>query len=88
MDCKLIMTVEEMKDRAAWLRMRSGGIGGSDAAVIAGLSPWKSPYELYLEKTGEAAAPDLSDNERVYWGTVPRGDRGKGVHQAHREEGV
>lgn len=70
MDCRLIMTVEAMKDRAAWLRMRSGGIGGSDAAVIAGLSPWKSPYELYLEKVGEAAAPDLSDNERVYWGTV------------------
>jgi putative phage-type endonuclease len=49
---------------------RQGYIGGSDAAVIAGLSPWKTPYELWLEKTGEEAPPDLSANERVYWGQV------------------
>lgn len=30
-DVKLIMTVEQMKDRDAWLRLRTLGIGGSDA---------------------------------------------------------
>lgn len=33
---------------------RTKGIGGSDAAVVVGLSPFKSPYQLYLEKRGEA----------------------------------
>lgn len=45
-------------------------IGGSDAPVIIGLSAWKSPYELYLEKTGQAPQPDLSEVERVQWGIL------------------
>jgi putative phage-type endonuclease len=49
---------------------RRSYLGGTDAAVIAGLNPWKSRYQLYLEKTGQAQAEDLSNNERVYWGTV------------------
>jgi len=28
-------------------------IGGSDTAAILGLSPWKTPLQIYLEKTGE-----------------------------------
>lgn len=34
--------------------LRTKGIGGSDAAVVVGLSPFKTPYQLYLEKRGEA----------------------------------
>lgn len=70
MNAKLIMTVEEMQDRKKWEQLRNLGIGGSDAAVIAGLNPWKSPFQLWLEKTGQAEPEDLSDNEYVYWGTV------------------
>jgi putative phage-type endonuclease len=40
-------------DRADWLDVRKHGIGGSDASVIAGLNPWKSPMELYAEKIGD-----------------------------------
>lgn len=67
---KLIMTVEQMTDRTAWLNQRNKGIGGSDAAPIVGLSPWKSTFGLWLEKTGQVEPEDLSDNEYVYWGTV------------------
>ena len=70
MDSKLIMTVEEMEDRDIWMKLRNSGIGGSDAGVIAGLNRWKSPYQLWLEKTGQVEPEDLSDNEYVYWGTV------------------
>ncbi len=49
---------------------RRGYLGGSDAAVIAGLSPWKTAYQLWLEKTGREQSPDLSGNERVYWGQI------------------
>jgi putative phage-type endonuclease len=40
-------------NKKLWLAERRRGIGGSDAAAILGFSPWKSPIEVYLEKTGE-----------------------------------
>ena len=67
---KLIMTVEEMENREAWLSERKKGIGGSDASVIVGLNKWTSPFTRWMEKTGQAEAEDLSDNEYVYWGNV------------------
>ncbi|WP_286209323.1 YqaJ viral recombinase family protein [Dubosiella newyorkensis] len=35
-----------------WLADRRVGIGGSDAGVILGYSPYKSPYTLWAEKCG------------------------------------
>ena len=67
---KLIMTVAEMEDEQKWLEARRAGIGGSDAAVIVGLNRWKSPFQLWLEKTGREEPEDLSGNEYVYWGKV------------------
>lgn len=55
--------------KAEWLRLRRNGIGGSDAAAILGMSPWKSPMDVWLEKTGEFTRDD-EDNEKMYWGTV------------------
>lgn len=55
---------------AVQLQERLTGIGGSDEGTINGLNPYKSPYELWLEKTGQVVAPDLSDNERVHFGNV------------------
>lgn len=64
------MTTIDTRDmsREDWLAARTSGIGGSDAAAIVGLNPKKTPYQVYLEKRGEAEPEDLSDNERVYWG--------------------
>lgn len=70
MDAELIMTVKQMQDRNAWLKMRRMGIGGSDAGTIVGDNPWKSPYALWLEKTGQIVPEDISDKEPVYWGTA------------------
>lgn len=59
--------------RADWLEVRKTGIGGSDAAAAVGLSPYKSPLELWMEKTGRDAAlpkPDPKDTTHpTYWGT-------------------
>lgn len=54
--------------REEWLKYRQQGIGGSDASAAAGISPWKSPMSLWLEKTGriEPEAP----GEEAYWGQV------------------
>lgn len=42
-------------DREAWLAERRHSIGASDVAAAIGLSPWKTPIELWQEKTGRAA---------------------------------
>lgn len=55
------------------IEARKKGLGGSDIAVILGLSPWKSPTELYYEKRGEIEPADLSDNELVHFGHVLEG---------------
>jgi len=46
-----------------WLKQRQYGIGGSDAAAIAGLNPWKSPIAVYLDKIGQSEP--IEDNERM-----------------------
>ena len=56
--------------REEWLAERNRGIGGSDIATILGLNKWKSPLQLFLEKTGKVVAEDLSDKEVIYWGNV------------------
>lgn len=50
-----------------WLEYRKQGIGGSDAAVACGISRYKSPVELWLEKTGQLPAQEAG--EAAYWGT-------------------
>ncbi|CAD6557053.1 YqaJ viral recombinase family nuclease [Paraburkholderia metrosideri] len=66
----------ETKDlsRDEWLSVRKNGIGGSDAAAAVGLSPYMSPLELWMVKTGRDAGlvrPDPTDtSEPVYWGTL------------------
>lgn len=68
--CDLILSCHDAEtDHAKWLATRNAGIGGSDASVIMGLNPYKSPYQLWLEKTGQAEAPDLSHVQAVYWGS-------------------
>ncbi|MCX2499574.1 YqaJ viral recombinase family protein, partial [Plesiomonas shigelloides] len=51
-----------------WLAIRQQGIGSSDAAAAIGLSRYKSPLTLWLEKTGRKACDDLSQNAAVQWG--------------------
>lgn len=46
-----------------WLDARHG-IGGSDASAVIGKNPYKTNQELWMEKTGRAVAPDISDIER------------------------
>lgn len=53
-----------------WHDLRAKGIGGSDVAAIMGISPWSTPLQVWLQKTGREQPQDLSDNEFVYWGTV------------------
>lgn len=48
-------------------QQRMLGIGGSDMAIILGLSSYKTPYQLYLEKTG-LVQPNDEMTDFQYWG--------------------
>lgn len=47
---------------------RNTGIGGSDAAAACGVSRFTTPYQLYLEKRGEAEP--FEGNEATLWGDL------------------
>jgi putative phage-type endonuclease len=59
-----------LDDRDAWLAARKHSIGGSDAACIIGLNPWKSNRQLWEEKKGIRAPEDISDKPVVKYGTL------------------
>jgi len=50
-------------------RRNQQGIGGSDVAVILNLSPYKTAFALWLEKTGQTQAKPVQ-NEFVEWGNI------------------
>ncbi|MBQ8599034.1 MAG: YqaJ viral recombinase family protein [Oscillospiraceae bacterium] len=51
-----------------WLDWRKKGIGGSDASVVCGISRYKSPVELWLDKTEQLKSAEAG--EAAYWGTL------------------
>ena len=50
-----------------WLELRKRGIGGSDASVVCGINKYRSPVELWMDKTGQI--PPQEAGEAAYWGT-------------------
>ncbi len=52
-----------------WLQERTKGIGGSDASVVLGLNKWKTPFELWLDKTGQSDVEDTA-GEAAYFGNL------------------
>lgn len=53
-------------DRETWQLERRRGIGGSDAATVVGVNPWRGRYELWLDKVGRLA--ETKQNEAMRWG--------------------
>jgi putative phage-type endonuclease len=60
--------------REDWLAVRKQGIGASDAAAAVGLSPYQSPLELWMIKTGrDSDMPKVDPNDEstpMYWGII------------------
>lgn len=63
---RLVSTLEMSHDD--WLQWRRTGLGGSDIAAICGLSRYKSPMEVYLDKLGEI--PPIEDNPKMKAGRI------------------
>jgi putative phage-type endonuclease len=48
----------------AWLELRRQGLGASDMAAVMGVSPYKTPYQLWAEKTGMTPEQKVGDAAR------------------------
>ena len=46
---------------------RRRGIGGSDVAAIAGLSPWRTPLDVYLSKVEDV---EQTETDAMRWGSI------------------
>lgn len=58
-----------VQDRRRWLYERKQGIGGSDAGALLGLSKWRTPLAVWIDKTTpEVADFEPTDDQR--WGTL------------------
>ena len=53
---------------AEWRELRKLGIGSSDICILAGLTPWGSPYQVWAEKTG--LAPGEEPTEAMTRGNI------------------
>jgi putative phage-type endonuclease len=59
----------QLNSRAEWLEKRKSYIGGSEAASIVGMNPYRSNVDLWELKTGRKKAEDISGNPYVRYGT-------------------
>jgi len=60
--------IKVKQGETAWLNWRAEGISATDIPVILGFSPYKTPRELWMEKTGKQNPPDLSGNPNIQRG--------------------
>lgn len=60
--------MEIMSSRADWLKKRNSYIGGSDAAAVIGMNPYKTNVELWEEKIGRRKPEDISNKDFVKYG--------------------
>ena len=51
-----------------WQAERRTGIGASEVGAVLGVCPWKSPVDVWLEKTGRQ--PPFEGNKATHWGQL------------------
>lgn len=66
MSYKIVASTENMPYED-WLEHRKLGIGGSDASVVCSINRYRSPVELWMDKTDQL--PYQEAGEAAYWGT-------------------
>ncbi|MBK1699944.1 YqaJ viral recombinase family protein [Thiococcus pfennigii] len=65
------MKIIDVTQRSAeWKAWRARGVTASEAAIVLGRSPYKTPWRLWAERTGLAREEDLSANPHVQRGVA------------------
>lgn len=52
LDSEILVSTKDMS-KEEWLKHRQSGIGGSDASAVAGINPWKTAVQVYIDKKQE-----------------------------------
>lgn len=60
----------EYESREEWIKSFGNRLGASEIGVVCGAASYKTPQQLWQEKTGRKKAADLSENELVSYGTA------------------
>jgi len=66
-----------------WHAWRAQGVTASEAAIILGRSPYKTPWRLWAERTGVTAPEDLSNNPFVQRGIQFEDQARQGFEERH-----
>lgn len=53
--------IDLKQDTDEWFNFRKNKLGASDAPIIMGISPWKTPYQLWQEKLGFRSIPVMNE---------------------------
>ena len=77
-------TTKESRHQA-WLSFRTEGVGGSDMSTILGFNTYKTPYELWLEKTGRQEPEDISGRWAIIKGNALEIELRRRFRQLHPE---
>ncbi|RKT47025.1 YqaJ viral recombinase family protein [Thiocapsa rosea] len=79
------MKLIPLKQRTpAWEAWRTQGVTASEAPVILGRSPYKTPWRLWAERTGVVAPEDLSNKPCVQRGIALEDQVRRGFEDRHR----
>ena len=62
----MAVKMQTFDSREAWLKQRGLRIGGSDAACLIGLNPWKSNVQLFREKMNPASVEEIDNDAMAY----------------------
>lgn len=77
------MRIVDLQQRSEeWLTWRRQGITASDAPVVLGESPWKTPWRLWAEKTGLVTEP-VPDNPHVRRGVAEEPKARRAFEERH-----
>lgn len=64
-----VFTLVRCDSDEEWREERRKGIGGSDVAAIMGLSAYRTPYQVWLDKV-QGISDDISEKPAVVWGNI------------------
>lgn len=64
-----MVTRKKFASKPEWLLARKGKIGGSDAAAVLGLNPYKNNVEFWNEMVGITKPRDISNEPYVIYGS-------------------